>query len=307
MRWSRGHVLGRGSSATVSTATSTATGEVFAVKSVVLSQSETLQREQKFLSILSSPYVVNYKGYDITREENKIMYNLLMEYMSGGTVIDAIKVQNCDRLNELEISNYTRQIIQGLEYLHSNGVVHCDIKGANLLVDENGVKIADFGCAKWASEGVAVCGTPVFMAPEVARGEEQGFAADIWAVGCVVIEMATGGLPWTNDSKERWGATELLKHPFLEQFKRHTKEITDRDLRTGSPTSILDRDVWNSMEESALVGSDFIRQSCSSYSLRQRIEQLAGNSEKVKWTWMVEEEIDWMTIRSNESSGRWRR
>lgn len=223
--------------------------------------------------------------------------------------------------------------------------MHCDIKGANLLVDENGVKIADFGCAKWASEGVAVCGTPVFMAPEVARGEEQGFAADIWAVGCVVIEMATGGLPWSNvsdpvsvlykigfsgespeipdvfsyqakdfiskcliqDSKERWGATELLKHPFLEQFKRHTKEITDRDLRTGSPTSILDRDVWNSMEESALVGSDFIRQSCSSYSLRQRIEQLAGNSEKVKWTWKVEEEIDWMTIRSNESSGRWRR
>lgn len=289
--------------------------------------------------------MVSYKGYDISREENKIMYNLLMEYMPGGTVIDAIKVQNCDRLNELEISNYTRQIIQGLEYLHSNGVVHCDIKGANLLVDENGVKIADFGCAKWASEGVAVCGTPVFMAPEVARGEEQGFAADIWAVGCVVIEMATGGLPWSNvsdpvsvlykigfsgespeipdvfsyqakdfiskcliqDSKERWGATELLKHPFLEQFKRHTKEITDRDLRTGSPTSILDRDVWNSMEESALVGSDFIRQSCSSYSLRQRIEQLAGNSEKVKWTWKVEEEIDWMTIRSNESSGRWRR
>ncbi|KAI3497280.1 hypothetical protein L1887_39775 [Cichorium endivia] len=343
MRWTRGHVLGRGSSATVYTATSTTTGEIFAAKSVVLSKSETLQREQQFLSILSSPYVVSYKGYDITREKNKLMYNLLMQYMPGGTVIDAIKAQNCDRFNELQISKYTRQIIQGLEYIHSYGLVHCDIKGANLLVGDNGVKIADFGCAKWVSEGVAVCGTPMFMAPEVARGEEQGFAADIWALGCVVIEMATGGLPWTNvddpvsvlykigfsgespeipgdfsyqakdfiskcliqDPNERWGATELLKHPFLEEINRHTTEITCRDLRTGSPTSILDQYVWNSTEESPSVGSDVIIQTCSSYSLRQRIEQLAGDSEKVKWGWEVEvdEEIDWMTSRSNESSG----
>nr|GEY88814.1 mitogen-activated protein kinase kinase kinase 18-like [Tanacetum cinerariifolium] len=60
------------------------------------------------------------------------------------------------------------------------------------------VKIADFGCAKWVSENVPFSGTPMFMAPEVARGEEQGFAADIWALGCVLIEIATGGSPWTN-------------------------------------------------------------------------------------------------------------
>lgn len=338
MGWTRGNVIGRGSSATVSTATST-TGEVFAVKSAVLSRSETLQREQQFLSILSSPYVVSYKGCEITKEDNKVMYNLLMQYMPEGTIIDAIGRRNRVRLNETEISNYTRQIVRGLEYLHSNGVVHCDIKGANLLVGKGGVKIADLGCAKWAGEDVAVRGTPMFMAPEVARGEEQGFAADIWAVGCVVIEMATGGSPWTNvddpvsvlykiafsgespeipdgfshrandfirkcliqDPKERWGITELLKHPFLRRFNRHTQQIIGEDFSRGSPTSILDQDVWSSMEESASVGIDSYQPSCSSKSLRQRIKQLAGNPDKEQPN--CEEEINWMIIRSNRNSG----
>ncbi|KVI02030.1 mitogen-activated protein kinase kinase kinase 18-like [Cynara cardunculus var. scolymus] len=338
MGWTRGGVLGRGSSATVSTATST-TGEVFAVKSAALSQSETLQREQQFLSILRSPYVVSYKGCEITKEDNRLMYNLLMKYMPEGTIVDAIGRRKRGRLSESEISNYMGQILRGLEYIHSNGIVHCDIKGANLLVGKGGgVKIADLGCAKWVGEDVAVRGTPMFMAPEVARGEEQGFAADIWAVGCVVIEMATGGSPWTNvddpvsvlykiafsgespeipsgfsrqandfirkcliqDPKERWGATELLKHPFLRRFNRKTQQIVDQDFSKGSPTSVLDQDVWSSMEVSASVGIDSYQPPCSSNSLRQRIKQLAGNPHKEQPN--CEEEINWMMIRSNQNS-----
>ncbi|KAL8195363.1 hypothetical protein R6Q57_025766 [Mikania cordata] len=336
MRWTRGHVLGHGSSATVSAATSS-TGEVFAVKSAIVSRSETLQREQQFLSILNSPYIVTYKGCDITKENKKFMYNLLIQYMPGGTVVDAIKTRDCARPNELQISNYTRQVIQGLVYLHSNGIVHCDIKGANLLVDENGVKIADFGCAKWANESVPVRGTPMFMAPEVARGEEQGFAADVWALGCVVIEMATGFSPWLNvddpvsvlykiaysgespnipedfsdlakdfiskcliqDPKVRWGATELLKHPFIVRFDCNN----DQDLWAESPTGILDQYVWNSIGESQSVCADSSQPSCSSFSLRQRIEQLEGNPDRANRRWKIEEEINWMTIRSNGSGG----
>ncbi|KAI3828043.1 hypothetical protein L1987_02137 [Smallanthus sonchifolius] len=305
MGWTRGHVLRRGSFATVYTATSAATSEVLAVKSIVLSQSKNLQREQQFLSILTSPYVVTYKGCDITKENNNFMYNLLMQYMPEGTLIGA-------RLNESEISNYTKQIIQGLEYIHANGIVHCDIKGANLLVGKSGVKIADFGCAKWASE-------PMFMAPEVALGEEQGFAADIWALGCVVIEMATCGSPWLNvndptsvlykiafsgkspcipggfssqakdfmskcliwDPKARWGTTELLRHPFIELIDCNIGQ----DLWSSSPISVLDPYVWCSTEESRSTGTDSIQPMCSSYSLRQRIEHLKGNSDTEKWRW----------------------
>ncbi|XP_048434646.1 mitogen-activated protein kinase kinase kinase 18-like [Pyrus x bretschneideri] len=259
MDWTRGCTIGQGSSATVSLATSPSSGDKFAVKSAQVSQSEFLQREQKIHSVLSSPHVVSYMGHDITSENNKLMYNLLMEYVPGGTIIDAIRSRG-GLVDESMIRNYTRGIVKGLDYLHSLGLVHCDIKGRNILAGEDGPKIADFGCARWANPAGAsaatIGGTPMFMAPEVARGEEQGFACDIWALGCTIIEMATGGsAPWPKaadpvtvlyqiayskelpeipsflseqathflekclrrDPTERWTASQLLKHSFLGQ------------------------------------------------------------------------------------------
>ncbi|KVH88985.1 mitogen-activated protein kinase kinase kinase 18-like [Cynara cardunculus var. scolymus] len=359
MEWTRGSVLGRGSSATVSTATSTSTsGEVFAVKSVALSQSESLQKENHFLSILKSSRVVGYKGCEISREDGKMVYNIFMQFMAGGSIIDLLNRSNGGGLTNLEIQRYTKHIVEGLDYLHSNGVVHCDIKGRNVLIDESGAKIGDLGCAKWVDDDQVasppICGTPMFMAPEVARGEEQGFPADIWALGCTVIEMATGGSPWPNandpvsvlyrigfsgeipeipdgfsnqakdfvrkclirDPKQRWTAKQLLKHPFIGEFDDHPKEIIcEKMISTDSPTSILDQDVWNSMEESlslslslgSSVDCEFPQSTCS---LRQRIKQLADKSEIPKWR-CEKGESDWMTIRRNEDGdgkamvGRW--
>ncbi|OAY35107.1 mitogen-activated protein kinase kinase kinase 18 [Manihot esculenta] len=254
MDWIRGPTLGRGSTATVSLGNSIS-GDVFAVKSAELDQFQFLQREQKILSSLSSPYVVGYKGCDITRENNKVMYNLFLEYIPGGTLADKVKAHG-GRLEESVIGYYTGQIVQGLDYLHSNGWVHCDIKGRNVLIGETGAKLADFGCAKRVDAVEAatpIGGTPMFMAPEVARGEEQGCSSDIWALGCTIIEMANGGVVWPDvndpvsvmyrigfsdqlpefpcclseqardfldkclrrDPKQRWTANQLLKHPFL--------------------------------------------------------------------------------------------
>ncbi|KAI3675202.1 hypothetical protein L1987_84788 [Smallanthus sonchifolius] len=328
MEWTRGPVLGRGSTATVSTATS-AHGDLFAVKSVDFRHASSLQKEQHYLSILNSPYVLSYKGCDTTTENNNIIYNMFMDYMPGGSLIDLIKTRN--RLNELEIARYTKQILQGLEYIHSKGIVHCDIKGRNILINESGVKIGDFGCAKRADQAAPVCGTPMFMAPEVARGEEQGFPADVWAVGCTVIEMATGGSLWPNaddpvaifykiafsskipeipdgfsdqakdfvskclvrDPRRRWTAMELLEHPFIQQFDDDFDQMVCEKLRTdsGSPTSVLDQDVWDSMKESSSVGIDF-----DQYSLRQIIKQLACKSEMPNWR-CEKGETDWITVR----------
>ncbi|XP_043689370.1 mitogen-activated protein kinase kinase kinase 18-like [Telopea speciosissima] len=292
MGWIRGRTLGRGSSATVSLAMNRQSGEVFAVKSVELSRSEFLQREQSILSLLKCPRMVGYLGCDVTNENGQLFYNLFMEYVSGGTLTDTIRHQG-GMLDESAIRSHTRAILEGLDYLHSRGLVHCDIKGRNILVGQNGTKIADLGCARWVGEqppAMPIAGTPVFMAPEVARGDEQGFPADVWALGCTVIEMATGRPPWLDvsdpvsalhrislsfdlpdfpsflseegkdflgkclrrDPKERWTVQELLKHPFLEEGSGVQLKLKriQRSTSATSPMSILDQGIWESLEES---------------------------------------------------------
>ena len=152
-----------------------------------------------------------------------------------------------------------------MQYLHSNQIIHRDIKGANILVDDKGViKLADFGASKKIEEIVAQAGagdsvaslkgTVYWMAPEVIKQSGYGRQADIWSVGCTVIEMATGRPPWSDaftdqvsalftiaasdempgmpsylsddgkdflaqcfkrNPKERPNATKLLQHPWL--------------------------------------------------------------------------------------------
>lgn len=283
---------------------------------------------------------MSYVGEDVTFENEKLMYNLFMEYVRGGTLADAVR-RHDGRLDESLMGYYTRQVVRGLEYLHSRGLVHCDIKGRNILVGDDGPKIADFGCARRVNtvetEPAAIGGTPMYMAPEVARGEEQGFACDIWALGCTVIEMATGSLPWPNvgdpvtvlyriafsgespelpsflseqakdflgkclkrNPKQRWTASQLLKHPFLEEFSSSNwKQIQESN--TSSPTSILDQGIWNSMdEESESLGNLGGVITCSANSPGDRIKRLAILSEVPDWSW----DKSWITIRENHNDG----
>ncbi|GKV38774.1 hypothetical protein SLEP1_g46648 [Rubroshorea leprosula] len=328
MEWIRGPTIGRGATATVSLATSVPSGELLAIKSTELSRSMFLQREQHFLSNLSSPHLVKYMGCGITNEDNKSMYNLCMEYVPDGTLSDEIR-QRGGRLEEETIRLYTQQIVQGLEYLHINGLAHCDIKSKNILLGKSGAKIADLGCAKLVGDVATsgFSGTPAFMAPEVARGEEQGFAADIWALGCTIIEMGTGNLPWPElndpvpalykigfsgdtpeipiwfskkgkdflgkclkrDAKDRWTAKELLKHPFLEDTEPNSGE------ETISPNSVLDQCFWNSMEVLESPRNLINTYDSSSNSLAERIKDMTGSSSLPDWTWGE----DWITVRSN--------
>ncbi|KAI3708582.1 hypothetical protein L2E82_37853 [Cichorium intybus] len=331
MNWKRGPVIGRGSNATVSVAT-TSTGDHYAVKSTALSSSEFLQREQNFLSQLSSKYVIKYVGFDVDCDDNKPMYNLFMEYASGGTISDVIKKQG-GSLDESLIRSYTHQILLGLDHLHCNNLVHCDIKCRNLLVCQDSVKIGDLGCAKVVGNNGAttsqLSGTPVFMAPEVARGEEQGFPADIWALGCSVIEMATGSNPWPemNDpvsalyrigysgdipefpkwlpedgkdflakclktsAKERWTVKELLHHPFV------TNSNSGPETRK-SPTSTLDQSFWESLSVPEPSPEPTQIYNFSGESPAERIRQLVEATPICLPNW--DDEEDWITVRRNQ-------
>ncbi|KAK6283517.1 hypothetical protein POUND7_002469 [Theobroma cacao] len=341
MEWTRGRTIGRGSTATVSIATADQSGDVFAVKSCELSQSESLRREQRILSTLSCPRVLACKGCDISSENGMLVYNLLLEYAPGGTITDAIQKQG-GRLDEAMVRSYTRGILQGLEFLHSSGIVHCDIKGRNVLVTDDGVKIADLGCARRADvvPGAAwsVAGTPVYMAPEVARGEQQGFPADVWALGCTVIEMATGRAPWPDvgdpvsalyrigfsrdmpeipsdlskqakdflskclrrDPVERWTATQLLAHDFVKEMKAPPIKGTDGS-ELSTPTTVLNLQLWDSMEELETIHIPS-RKNRLSKIIMERIQQL-GETNLVSSSEMPVWEWDenWVTVRSNGS------
>ncbi|KAM0063527.1 putative mitogen-activated protein kinase kinase kinase STE-STE11 family [Helianthus debilis subsp. tardiflorus] len=334
MNYTKGPIIGRGSTATVSIAT-TVTGDRFAVKSTELSKSLLLQKEQQFLSKLRSPYIIKYIGFDVDYANDIPMYDLFMEYATGGTITDVIKRQG-GSLDECLIRSYTHQILQGLDYLHSNKLVHCDIKCSNILVCEDGVKIGDLGCAKLVEKcgdtSSEFSGTPVFMAPEVARGEKQGFAADVWAVGCAVIEMATGCNPWPEmnnpvsalyrigysgdvplfpmwlsdegkdflkkclqvKDEERWTVKELFQHPFV-NMNPSSKKI--ENLQKSSPSSILNQGFWDSLEESEPSPEQTLFMNVSRDSPVDRIGQLVEATPSCLPNWVDED--NWITVRTN--------
>ncbi|XP_072964710.1 mitogen-activated protein kinase kinase kinase 18-like [Typha angustifolia] len=337
--WGRIRRLGRGSSATVSLAVDSSSGEVFAVKSSGGTCAGMLKREQRILSGLSSPYVVSYLGFDVAADGG---CHLFMEYAPGGCLADEIKKQG-GRLEERAVRCRAYEILRGLSYLHGRGIVHCDVKSQNVLIGSGGqAKIADFGCSKLVIEeeedgnrfGGELRGTPMFMAPEVARGEEQGMPADVWALGCTVVEMATGELPWpafsdaisvlhhigfssqvpkspewiseegkdflskclTRDPNERWTAEQLLHHPFLNCLQPKT---CANDFWV-SPKSTLDHEFWSSFsseEEDQEEEEDLPIVEFPTEDPPTRLRDLSGDGEFAdpNWTW----DESWVTIRSN--------
>ncbi|KAK4787159.1 hypothetical protein SAY86_010992 [Trapa natans] len=168
MEWIRGPTIGLGSTAAVSLAyNADSSSRLFAVKSVELRRSLPLQRERSLLSKLSSPHVVSYLGFDITGENNSLLYNLWMEYVPGGTLRDLIHRRG-GSLDEATARSLAAPVMEGLRYLHRNGIVHCDVKSQNVLIGEDGSpKIADFGCAK-------VVGSPEFSGHRVKPAGADG-------------------------------------------------------------------------------------------------------------------------------------
>ena len=205
--WVRGKCVGKGSFGTVSLGVNISDGRVFAVKSVdqnsgKVSQLEALENEIRILRSLSSPYVVGFLGDDVTYESPTTSYrNLHMEYLPGGTVADLAKriADADDRI----VRSHTWCLVSALRDLHSQGIVHCDVKGRNVLVGPNSslAKLADFGSSVEVSGDTCNApilprGSPLWMAPEVIRRESQGPESDVWSLGCTVIEMITGKPAW---------------------------------------------------------------------------------------------------------------
>ncbi|XP_073065820.1 mitogen-activated protein kinase kinase kinase 1-like [Primulina eburnea] len=201
--WQKGDFLGSGSFGTVYEGF-TDDGVFFAVKEVSLldngSQGQQslyqLEQEISLLSQFQHENIVRYLGTD--KDDAKLY--IFLELVTKGSLA---KLYQKYRLRDSQVSAYTRQILSGLNYLHCRNVVHRDIKCANILVDVSGfVKLADFGLAKATKmNDIKSCkGTPYWMAPEVVNRRNHGYgrAADIWSLGCTVLEMLTGQIPYSH-------------------------------------------------------------------------------------------------------------
>ncbi|KAK6147857.1 hypothetical protein DH2020_018769 [Rehmannia glutinosa] len=219
--WIRGPMLGKGAFGRVYLATLknriskySCLPPVMAVKSAEVSVSSTLQKEMEIMRNLNMcPYVINCFGEETTMGENGVMtYNLLLEYGSGGTLADRIKKSG---LPELEVRAHTRSILRGLNHVHGIGYVHCDLKPHNILLVPNSgrggktefrAKIGDFGLAKRVKqsrkrklEEPYWRGTHMYLSPEAVIDSVQEAPSDVWAVGCIVLEMLTGKPAWDGE------------------------------------------------------------------------------------------------------------
>lgn len=206
--WVRGKCIGKGAFGVVNMAYSKSDSRVFAVKSVdtktaLPNQLQALENEIAILKRLSSssssPHVVSYLGDDVTceGEGTSSFKNLHLEYMPGGTVADLDRADVDERL----VRKFAWCLVNALRDVHARGVVHCDVKGKNVLVAGGScsvAKLADFGSAVEFSGGRCFSprGSPLWMAPEVIRREYQGPESDVWSLGCTVIEIFSGKSPW---------------------------------------------------------------------------------------------------------------
>ncbi|KAD4981903.1 hypothetical protein E3N88_18574 [Mikania micrantha] len=181
--WVRRNCIGKGSFGVVSLAVDESDGRFpFAVKSVNQNSGNLLrclENEIQILKSLSSPYVVRYIGDDVTCEFSTVYRNLHMEYIPNGTVAGVGKL-TCDNAN---LRGYIRCIASALSYIHARNVVHCDVKGANVLIGHTPgtAKLADFGSAV-ELDMVSVLGprgSPQWMAPERGKTGELTLSAKL--------------------------------------------------------------------------------------------------------------------------------
>ncbi|GAB0201890.1 mitogen-activated protein kinase kinase kinase kinase 1 [Grus japonensis] len=187
--------LGGGTYGEVYKARSKATGELAAIKVVKMEADDdraTLQQEIVMVRSCQHPNIIAYFGsYSWC---NKLW--ICMELCGGGSLQDIYHVTG--PLSEPQIAYVCRETLEGLSYLHSQGKIHRDIKGANILINDSGeVKLADFGIAAQISATFArrmsFIGTPYWMAPEVAAVELKGGyneLCDVWSVGITAVELA---------------------------------------------------------------------------------------------------------------------
>lgn len=250
------NLLGKGGFACVYRARSNKTGEEVAIKMIdkklmkAAGMAARVKKEVEIHSRLKHPSILELYNYF---EDSNYVY-LVLEICHNGELNRYLKA-NCKVLSETEARHYMVQIVSGMLYLHSHGILHRDLTLANLLLTKTmDVKIADFGLATQLSyteeKHFTMCGTPNYISPEIAMRSAHGLEADVWSLGCMLYTFLVGKPPFDTDAvrstlnrvitaafdlpdhlspeakdllqcllkknpKERLALTEVFTHPFM--------------------------------------------------------------------------------------------
>ncbi|KAL8874348.1 MAG: hypothetical protein Q9174_000299 [Haloplaca sp. 1 TL-2023] len=286
-----GDCLGKGAFGSVFRALNMGTGETVAVKQVKLadlpkSELRVITLEIDLLKNLDHPNIVKYHGFVKSVES----LNIILEYCENGSLHSISK--NFGKFPENLVGLYMSQVLHGLLYLHEQGVIHRDIKGANILTTKQGlVKLADFGVATRTTtlHESSVVGTPYWMAPEVIELSGATTASDIWSLGCTVIELLDGKPPYhklqpmhalfrivnddhpplpegaspvvrdflmqcfQKDPNLRVSARKLLKHPWIVNARRSDAVVPKKP--TEYEEAVKSVQQWNEALKSPNAGS----------------------------------------------------
>ena len=209
-------VIGQGAFATVKRAAERKTGKTYAVKIInkrkVIGNIDGVARELEVLEKLKHPRIVRLKAF----YEDNINYYMVMEFISGGDLMDFVVAHGV--VGEDAGREITRQILEAIEYIHSMGISHRDLKPDNILIEQDDpvlIKITDFGLAKvQATESglKTFCGTLAYVAPEVLNNRSNAQAesnekneysnmVDMWSLGCLVYVILTSHLPFSGSTE----------------------------------------------------------------------------------------------------------
>ncbi|KAL4641961.1 death-associated protein kinase 2 isoform X1 [Arapaima gigas] len=238
-----GEELGSGQFAIVKRCKEKSTGQDFAGKFIKKRQSrasrrgvrrEEIEREVSILQHIQHPNIVTL--HDVY--ENRTDVVLILELVSGGELFDFLAQK--ESLSEEEATQFIKQILDGVHYLHSRKIAHFDLKPENImLLDKNvhlpRIKLIDFGLAHKIEDGVEfknIFGTPEFVAPEIVNYEPLGLAADMWSIGVITYILLSGASPFLGESKQETLANiSAVNYEFDEEFFSHTSELAKSFIR----------------------------------------------------------------------------